>query len=83
MSFVQRVPQNSERQKLFEHKIFHITPGIEFSSSKCLEQMIRSAGGKVWKEIKNMDKKLTPDTHFIISCFKDLQRCLEIKPCNI
>lgn len=83
---VQRVLQNSERQKLFEHKIFHITPEIEFPTSDCLEQIIRSAGGTVEKEMKNMFKKLTPDTYFIISCLKDLhliEDILKMKPCNI
>lgn len=83
---VQKVLQNSERQKLFEHKIFHVTSGIEFPTSDCLEKMIRSAGGTVEKEMKNMFKEPTPGTYFIISCLKDLNLIddiLEIKPCNI
>lgn len=58
--------------------IFHITPGIEFPPSDCLEHIIKSAGGTIEKEIKNMFKELTPATYFIITCFEDLHLIKEV-----
>lgn len=68
--------QSNDRSRLFENRIFHITPAVNPSIND-LVKLIELCGGKFEKTRRSITKiqelnNQTPDSYIIVSCKKDL-----------